>query len=59
MTARTDALLAREETVLADVLKIRFYPLVAAEAQGVQIWDADGHEYLDLTGSAGEIAPRT
>ena len=53
MTARTDALLAREETVLADVLKIRFYPLVAAEAHGVQIWDADGHEYLDLTGSAG------
>ena len=46
-------MLAREDAALADVLKIRFYPFVAAAAEGVRMWDLDGKEYLDLTGSAG------
>ncbi len=52
-TSLCDAVLARENAVLADVLKIRFYPFVAAAAHGVRMSDADGREYLDLTGSAG------
>jgi 4-aminobutyrate aminotransferase len=50
---RGDAILARESNALGDVLKIRFYPFVAAGARGVRMVDADGGEYLDFTGSAG------
>ena len=50
---RGDAILARESNALGDVLKIRFYPFVAAGAHGVRMMDADGREYLDFTGSAG------
>ena len=46
-------MLAREDAALADVLKIRFYPFVAAGAHGVRMVDADGREYLDFTSSAG------
>lgn len=53
VASRADAVLAREDSVLGDVLKIRFYPLVVAEAKGVRIRDVDGGEYLDLTGAAG------
>ena len=52
-TARAPAILARESAALADVLKIRFYPFVAASAAGVRMTDADGREYLDFTGSGG------
>lgn len=47
------SVLAREQAALGDVLKIRFYPFVAAGARGVRMVDADGKEYLDFTGSAG------
>jgi 4-aminobutyrate aminotransferase len=51
--SRADAVLAREHAALANVLKIRFYPFVAAGAHGVRMVDADGREYLDFTASAG------
>ena len=50
---RSDELLAREDAALADVMKIRFYPFSAASARGVRMTDADGREYLDMTGSGG------
>ena len=52
-SSRSAAVLAREDAALADVMKIRFYPFVAAAAEGVRMWDLDGKEYLDLIGSAG------
>jgi 4-aminobutyrate aminotransferase len=50
---RSDELLVREDAALADVMKIRFYPFSAASARGVRMTDADGREYLDMTGSGG------
>ena len=49
----SEALLERERGVLADVLKIRFYPFAVASGSGSRLFDADGNEYLDLTASAG------
>jgi 4-aminobutyrate aminotransferase len=46
-------MLARDRSSIGDVLKIRFYPFVAAGAHGVRMVDADGNEYLDMTGSGG------
>lgn len=53
LLSRSESILERESAALADVLKIRFYPFVAAGAHGVRMVDADGREYLDFTGSAG------
>ncbi len=53
LASRAESVLARESDALGDVLKIRFYPFVAAAAHGVRMVDADGREYLDFTGSAG------
>ncbi len=50
---RSDELLSREATALADVMMIRFYPFSAASARGVRMTDADGRSYLDMTGSGG------
>ena len=52
-SSRGEAVLVQEDAVLAEVLKIRFYPFVAAAAEGVRMWDLEGNTYLDLTGSAG------
>ena len=49
----SEALLERERGVLADVLKIRFFPFAVASGSGSRLFDADGNEYLDLTASAG------
>jgi 4-aminobutyrate aminotransferase len=41
--------LALDERLLANCMKVRFYPLVVARQQGNCMWDADGREYLDFT----------
>jgi 4-aminobutyrate aminotransferase len=51
--AASEALLERERGVLADVLKIRFFPFAVASGSGSRLFDADGNAYLDLTASAG------
>jgi 4-aminobutyrate aminotransferase len=43
----------RESRVISDVLKIRFYPFVAAQAEGVRQLDPDGNVYLDFLSSGG------
>jgi 4-aminobutyrate aminotransferase len=48
-----EASLAREGELVANVLKIRFYPFVAAEAEGSWMSDVDGKRYLDLSASGG------
>lgn len=50
---RSKELLARDAASLSDVMKLRFYPLVAKSAKGVRIWDADGKEYLDFSAGWG------
>ncbi len=49
----SEALLQRESAAVGSVIRIRFYPFLAAGAQGGRLSDADGNDYLDLTGSGG------
>jgi 4-aminobutyrate aminotransferase len=51
--ALSEALLGREADAIGSVIRIRFYPFLAAGANGVRMVDADGNGYLDLTGSGG------
>lgn len=37
-----------EDQVIADSLKIRFYPIVVKSAKGMRVIDQSGQEYLDL-----------
>lgn len=45
----TERLILRDAESLGDVLKIRFYPLAAASAEGCSITDVEGRTYLDFT----------
>jgi 4-aminobutyrate aminotransferase len=47
-TTKTDELVARDAQVLADVLKVRFYPLAVEAEEGCTITDVDGNRYLDF-----------
>jgi 4-aminobutyrate aminotransferase len=47
----TEAELAREQPVLAEIMKIRFYPFVLERASGSRLFDVDGNEYLDFVAS--------
>ncbi len=40
---------ALDERLLAECMKVRFFPLVVQRQQGNRIWDVDGKEYLDFT----------
>jgi 4-aminobutyrate aminotransferase len=51
--AVSEALLEREGAAIGSVIRIRFYPFLAAGASGVRMVDADGNAYLDLSGSGG------
>lgn len=42
-------LVARDAAALAEVLKVRFYPLAVARATGCTITDVEGQDYLDFT----------
>ncbi len=50
---RSEAIVAREERVVGDAMKIRFYPFVPAGADGNRLRDADGNEYVDMIASGG------
>jgi 4-aminobutyrate aminotransferase len=50
---RAAGVLARDDAAIANVLKIRFYPFVAAGAEGTRMRDLDGRLLLDMTGSGG------
>jgi 4-aminobutyrate aminotransferase len=56
VASRTDDVLAREDRLIADAMKIRFYPFVAAEGQGSRVEDPDGVEYLDFLASGAVMA---
>src|SRR5947209_4093762 len=47
-STKTDELVARDAQVLADVLKVRFYPLAVESEEGCTITDVDGNRYLDF-----------
>lgn len=49
----SEGVLARERAAIGDVVKIRFYPFVAAGARGVRMVDVDGNDYLDMSASGG------
>ncbi|WP_027415033.1 aminotransferase class III-fold pyridoxal phosphate-dependent enzyme [Aneurinibacillus terranovensis] len=44
-----DSLLHLDEQVIADALKIRFYPMAVQAAKGTWVIDKKGKSYLDLT----------
>ncbi len=46
--------LALEDAALSKLMKIRFYPFVLSEADGVHLHDADGNVYLDFA-AAGSV----
>lgn len=50
---RSKELLERDTVCLSNVMKLRFYPIVAKSAKGARIWDADGKEYLDFSAGWG------
>ncbi len=54
--SRTDEVLAREDRLIADVMKIRFYPFVAATGEGTVVEDPDGNAYLDFLASGAVMA---
>jgi 4-aminobutyrate aminotransferase len=41
----------RDDALIADVLKTRFSPVVPVRAQGINMWDVEGRELIDLTSS--------
>ncbi len=47
-STKTDELVARDTQALANVLKVRFYPLAVEREEGCTITDVDGTQYLDF-----------
>jgi len=48
---KTHALVDRENALLADSLKVRFFPFAAERGEGSWLTDFDGNRYLDFTAS--------
>ncbi len=51
---KTSAVLARREKNIARGV-LTAHPVVAARAQGAELWDVDGHRYLDFVGGIGVL----
>jgi 4-aminobutyrate aminotransferase len=47
----TGALVAREEALMSDSLKVRFFPFAAERGEGSWLTDFDGNRYLDFSAS--------
>ena len=50
---RSTELFQRDADAVSDVMKLRFYPMVAKAAGGALIRDVDGREYLDFSAGWG------
>ena len=44
-----DQLYELDAGLIADVIKLRFYPLAVERGQGARLWDVKGKKYLDFT----------
>ena len=44
-----DDYLTRDEALIADVTKLRFFPLAVERGEGCRLFDVEGREYLDFT----------
>lgn len=49
----SDIMFQRDKAALADVMKLRFYPITVASGEGALLWDVDGKEYLDFNAGWG------
>ncbi|MCB9158696.1 MAG: aspartate aminotransferase family protein [Caldilineaceae bacterium] len=49
MSDAVNAILERDDGLIADALKLRFFPLAVDHAEGCEIFDVDGKRYLDFT----------
>ncbi len=45
----SEQMIQREQRLIADAMRMRYYPLVVASASGCTVTDVDGRQYLDLT----------
>jgi 4-aminobutyrate aminotransferase-like enzyme len=53
--SKSEEILSREASCVGDCMKIRFYPFVAAAAQGSRMFDVDVNEYLDFLSCGGVV----
>ena len=49
MSDAVNAILERDDGLIADALKLRFFPLAVDHAEGCEVFDVDGTRYLDFT----------
>ena len=49
MSDAVNAVLERDDGLIADALKLRFFPLAVDHAEGCEVFDVDGKRYLDFT----------
>jgi 4-aminobutyrate aminotransferase len=50
--SKTDAMYEIDEELIANSMKVRFFPMVVSEGKGVTVKDADGKEYIDFSGGS-------
>lgn len=48
-TGKLEATMALDERLIAEAIKIRFFPLAVAAGQGCRLTDVEGRTYLDFT----------
>lgn len=51
--SKTLEMMERDNKVVANALKLRFFPLSIAKAKGSMVYDEDGNEYLDFNAGWG------
>lgn len=51
----SEDLIRRDQAALSDVMKLRFYPLIAESAKGAIIRDVEGKDYLDFSAGWGAV----
>jgi 4-aminobutyrate aminotransferase len=50
--SRNREILERDTRCIGAALRLRLYPLVIERAEGVNVWDADGKQYIDFEAGA-------
>jgi len=51
----SDTMFQRDKAAIADVMKLRFYPITVVSGKGALLWDIEGKEYLDFNAGWGVV----
>ena len=54
-TENCEALIARDQAVIARCQHLSYYPLAIAESKGARLTDADGNQFIDFLSSASSL----